>query len=1081
MRITPQNFFDHYIIDPFSKELTYPEKILALSLSILCAIPFGILHIRAKYLHTKTVVNLTSKYEERLGALDRTAASIAKVSIPLLRTNQSEVAISQKDVGAIVQDKLIKPFYSKALPKEEHVTVPITDPVTKQTKWRFWNSLSRREKIQVNNTGTHPHNQLPTWAPESAVNLKFFGKHGQAEFMPGDPREHHGNDHAARAAILSTVFAYLYHKYAPGVEVSAQDLALIQVVAAGHDSGRQTEGPDVYDEESAKNVQTVLQNLGCTDSVLLSDAKAAIAHKDSNPFETKPLMAKCVQCADSAEYTRLLLSSTKQDESSFVHSQGYLDIFRELEAYAKYKNGADPKGVELKDGMTFGDFSDELSSLRREMNDLIFVTHQQSFRAEVVRAGGNIYNAILETINPTEYPLLTAVLRQIGVKQKPPSAKEVKEQQKLAEAKSWIKFGVSKIATASLENLYDKLRKNRLPEAEGVRNVLKAEIDHRGELRSRYDAANGADEVVAAFQAMPPIMRDFSHFEERMQILDKAKLESTLEYRHHLAKALLDSEDVQPERLQKEALQLLDSYSKKDKTYQADDVQTTCALMLERAAREYQKEGRIPEAKKALEDAAERIRIPESSDFYDLKGLFQRERQGTAIVHTPADCGMLRKRKLGMLEKVIDGKEVLELSVELPPHIRAQLDVTLETLIPEGEKSVKPSVFLPKVGSEYKFGPKNMELGEDVVLNLAPGVELLVGVTKKYYNQRHLVRVRVVPGTPVQNVHAAFAKVGLTSALLPSRKEDVVNELRARSIAFRFPEVAYHDPYVRVPPNELYSMLTDAQKVVVDTDVEHAKLTQVGNGHYEMVIPDIAKEAWLGGVRAVGTFIWGGASMHDTAFVLKNILKNGLLSSQERFQHGILGNGCCPIYNYQSGSGDQVFARVLTKNFLYSKFPMENFAITGKVFVILDNQVLERMPYAYVGDRNGVRNPDYYVSNFAAEKQEPIRDFKGHEMIRGRLGFKDHLQALNKEKMPLNEVMLDLNCGSKYIKKLVVWTEEDRLALIAELQRVGIYEIGGKLIEEVVVAKDKLDPTIVDDYNEENPYTEERLHGTAYI
>lgn len=75
----------------------------------------------------------------------------------------------------------------------------------------------------------------------------------------------------------------------------------------------------------------------------------------------------------------------------------------------------------------------------------------------------------------------------------------------------------------------------------------------------------------------------------------------------------------------------------------------------------------------------------------------------------------------------------------------------------------------------------------------------------------------------------------------------------------------------------------------------------------------------------------------------------------------------------------------------------------------------------------------------------------------------------------------DLNVGAHYIRKLIVWTEVDRLTLISQLQKSGIYQINGQAIENVVVARRTLEPELIENYDDPNPYRQGESDDTAYI
>jgi hypothetical protein len=405
MKITPKEFFTNYIIDPTSDDLSKRQKTLFVVLAILLfPVTIGVF-AWSKFRNIKAVHPSN----------DKITASINAVSFSVLNST-GKVPFTLRDVPQICNERFIKKRYSQPLPDVDKVTVPLKNENTGKTEWVLWKDLTLDQKIAVNNEGM-AHDKLPLDTTEEKVNKQFFTYEGQRNFFEGDPREHHGSDHCARAAILSGVFAYLYQKYHPEYSVTPGDIALCQIVAAGHDTGRQSEGPDVYDDASAEFSQQELRELGVTDQQILNDCHSAIADKDNLQFKTKCLIAKCVQNADCAEFRpRLYMKSPKQEKSDFDNSRGYLDIFKELNAFAKEKNAANPGQATLKEGRTYAQFEEELDVLRVEMNDFIFSTHKKEFRQKAVDSG-DYYGTVINYLTPKEFPVLSAVLKQTGIRQ----------------------------------------------------------------------------------------------------------------------------------------------------------------------------------------------------------------------------------------------------------------------------------------------------------------------------------------------------------------------------------------------------------------------------------------------------------------------------------------------------------------------------------------------------------------------------------------------------------------------------------------------------------------------------------------
>jgi hypothetical protein len=984
----------------------------------------------------------------------------------------------------------------------------------------------------------HKYYSKPLLGKDSLINM------GHVPFLEGDPRKNYGNDHCVRATVFAGLFAYMYQKYSPGANVSAQEFALCQVTAAGYDCGRKTEGLDVYSTESAELTKKELQELGLKDEVLLSTCFDAIAKKGAKPDHNKSLVAKCVQNAESAEDVRFsLISSPIQDPKGFETSREMLDIYKELKALAEKECPEDPSKAVLKDGRTFGEFCTELDSLRKQMNDLIHKTQKREFR-EAIANSGDCYRSILNSVTPTEFPGLNHVMTQTGIKPPRPTPELLQKKKDIAAGEQWMQYGVGKISTESLEKIYRVLE--RYPDDKKAKTVVEKVVqeldlrsgsvaDYRGSLSREPFNLN---DLIECYSKIPQILKkefrvgfvqeltklghpDRSAIKFLEQSINKSKdpLFKEVAYvalvdimQTHLQDkvALFESgikesaaqaflmEEVQlrlekADEFQKAARSILQSYKKCDEKLRDPQVQTTAAVVLQKVAKIYVDLDMNKDAAAVLEIASKEIVLDRSNQFYDLKRLFAEKGDG-AVLYLPSDCGFLRKRNMRICHKEIlkageaKPQPYYELTMELPEQVREQIH-KMAGLVPDAQKSTVASEYYPKRNEVYcanlinhKGESEVLKVGTDLKISMQPGVDVFIGNDQKYWNQYTSLRVRIRADTPMQEVQETLSKIGLPMALLPSREVDMRNEMLARSLAFRFPKIYYAELPHKLTPDQAYSILTAEQKAVVDNDINSAKVTFVGKNYYELVQPQIGDEAWKGGVRSLGHFMESGNGITQVSALMKSILTKGLLSSTERFQNGILNLGCAPEWNNELGSANQVFGRYLTKNFFDKEFEMNKFPLRKNLFIILDPRVLERMPYSYLKDRGGVRNPYKYEKKFEPEGQQPEKNFYGHQMMKEREGFSDTLKELNEELFPLNEAMFDLNVGADYIRKLIVWNESDRYNLLVALQQAQITHIGSTPIEEAVMIGDKLSPEFIDGYDhEEHPNLKGGKDDIKYI
>jgi|GEM_PF-3152919 len=331
--------------------------------------------------------------------------SILSVAKPILHGAHTG-QLTRSNLSEHVQ-RVIDQYYSHPFPDQSQIFVDIGGIRKK------WISLSNEEKYQALWEHSLPHNQpklkkLVDYGNNHAawgkhLDDRLFRQSHDADgtpviYLPHDPRYNHGSDHGVRVALFSAVFAKLYDKYHPNVTLKPEDYLIIQMAGAFHDSGRQTEGVDIDDKRSAENAKKDLTAWGISAEYVEKSAKA-IEGKDDSNFLIKDVMAKSLQCADSAEYVRLLGC---QNQSQFEESGKFLDITKEFRTLPS-----------LKGGQSFEGFKSDLDAIRSEMNRLIFLTQNQ--REELSQPNRNYYDGILQQITATHYPKLHALLKEANV------------------------------------------------------------------------------------------------------------------------------------------------------------------------------------------------------------------------------------------------------------------------------------------------------------------------------------------------------------------------------------------------------------------------------------------------------------------------------------------------------------------------------------------------------------------------------------------------------------------------------------------------------------------------------------------
>jgi hypothetical protein len=121
---------------------------------------------------------------------------------------------------------------------------------------------------------------------------------------PGGTSRIHSALHAARAAVFVEIFANIYRRLFKEFEdLSDGDIYDATIAALFHDSGREAEGIDVFEESSAQNARDYLFQCGFSDESA-EKVRQIVLHKDA-PIPEKDPATILLHEADCIEYLRL--------------------------------------------------------------------------------------------------------------------------------------------------------------------------------------------------------------------------------------------------------------------------------------------------------------------------------------------------------------------------------------------------------------------------------------------------------------------------------------------------------------------------------------------------------------------------------------------------------------------------------------------------------------------------------------------------------------------------------------------------------------------------------------------------------
>ena len=159
---------------------------------------------------------------------------------------------------------------------------------------------------------------------------------------------------------------------------------------------------------------------------------------------------------------------------------------------------------------------------------------------------------------------------------------------------------------------------------------------------------------------------------------------------------------------------------------------------------------------------------------------------------------------------------------------------------------------------------------------------------------------------------------------------------------------------------------------------------------------------------------------------LKMVLTQGLMCTTERFSRGLMRGGLSSMRDMDSGGADNVFTRIMSK---------EKRAELGGIVLILKPEIFDRTDwYSYSSDTYGSTDRSEFKKRMSPDE---VFDFVANSG--------DYIRN--------NEQMFRMGIGAEYIEGVEV-DAQFREEMIEKLHARGLYELNGKKIEEVIMARE---------------------------
>ena len=284
------------------------------------------------------------------------------------------------------------------------------------------------------------------------------------------------------------------------------------------------------------------------------------------------------------------------------------------------------------------------------------------------------------------------------------------------------------------------------------------------------------------------------------------------------------------------------------------------------------------------------------------------------------------------------------------------------------------------------------------------------------YNNSNLVRTAM-----------GLVKVEVPSGTDPEVTEQVLGEILEKDLGIpdalgEVPEEAERE----------YKMARYKWQHMVTGDLTPEQMEQAEKLHREEVFPGYTTlvergkhEEYLGrygeDIRAIH-HLWTGSAKS-----IYRILTQGLMCTTERYSRGVMKSGMSSTTDIDTGGADSVFTRIANE--------AERGKMNGAV-VVFKPEVFDRTDwYSYNYDTYGSTDDEYFV-----DRLSPDTIF-------------DNITNPNSYYSSCNEQMFRTGIGAGFVESIEVGGSDSRDGIIAELRSMGLEEIDGKPIEEVVILR----------------------------
>lgn len=272
-------------------------------------------------------------------------------------------------------------------------------------------------------------------------------------------------------------------------------------------------------------------------------------------------------------------------------------------------------------------------------------------------------------------------------------------------------------------------------------------------------------------------------------------------------------------------------------------------------------------------------------------------------------------------------------------------------------------------------------------------------------------------------LHIIFAALGLSTVSSTARSEDIERIKILQLFRGYYPKEAFgFEKEAQTFEESIESLQKRILEKVPQMKLEFERFAdqpdlmyqqEVYPGQYVWSIKGLADEA-----RDVGALVLmsGVGTLSDTFDVavkrIISMVETGPMSTQDRLHAGMIINGFSSDSDLISGGAESVFTRMVTKSMSKN---LKAYPLAGKIQILYDLDIVERVGFAYSHDEFGTKDPKTY-------------------------SYRPNIVELTESASKLNEVCIRNHISPKFIKGVIVANDDEKKKLIDAFRAGNLLE-----------------------------------------